>query len=1487
MRFPIVAGCALALSVAAGAEPLYRFENLAGSTSGGGFRDGTGADARFSRPSGVAVDAEGNCYVADTHNFTVRRISSAGKVETLAGSAGQRGLDDGSGAAARFLEPRGIAIDASGTLYVADSSHVRKISAGGVVSSFPHAFNGAVGIALDAEGNVFVAVQFSHVIQKISPSGQLSTVAGTLNVSGGADGVGENARFFRPADVAVGSDGSIFVVDSYNSTIRKIAPSGEVTTLAGVAGMSGVSSDGTGADARFSDPRGVVVDANGDVYVTDGTRAVRKITPAGVVTTVCGSAGASGSQDGAGVNARFNGLIGIAAGSGGKLFLADSLNHAIRLVSATGVVSTLAGAAPRPGANNGSGSAAGFRSPTGVAVDAVGNAYIADSANHVIRMVSPGGVVSTIAGTLGVSGFVDGTGSQARFDYPSGVTLDAEGNIYVADLRNRRVRKIGSDRSVTTIAGSGSSPASGTTGDGNGSAARFSAPEDVVIDGSGNIFVVDSSAGTVRKIAPNGDVTTLAGASGQSGSVDGLGANARFNIPRGIAIDGQGNLYVADANAAKIRKVTTAGLVSTVVDFLYTGRTVADVAVGSDGSLFVADEFFAAVYRVATDGTVSLVGGRPRSYGAAAGIQGNARFDGPRGLAVAPDGSIYVTDGRNHAVFRGTLFEPKIAWSRPAEIERGTALSSVQLNATADVPGTFTYTPETGAVLAVGQHTLSVLFRPEGAIEHAGFSKEVSIEVTRARPSVSWATPAGIGYGTALSSAQLNATSDVSGTFVYSPASGTVLDAGASRTLSLTFTPTDANAYQSVTATRVLTVAKAPLIATAANKARVQGQENPLLTVEYQGFLNGDTTAVMDEAPKASTAATKASGTGEYPIVLTGGSDGNYELILRNGTLTVAPFTSAPGFAVEPSAQNASIGQTVSFSVQVSGAPTPSFEWQVSTNGGTSWSPVVNGDTYTGAATASLSIVRVAESMNGYRYRVIAKNSAGSATSASATLMITPSLSLAGTYFGDIAGGGGKWALRVNADRSAIFVAFLSRRESAIVANLTVSEFGSFSTTTAEKSAPLTSRRAIKAIRLDDAGHATIEAASETFTLSGSISNQAVSGHISGVDETFVGLADSAAGPATAGFYSASAVGAPGEVYSIVGASGQTLVLIVVPGRVDVASSVLDSSSRLSATTANGGTLALSLVAGNVPLSSTFTPVGGTMPIQFGQTSIEEPEPNPNPEPPPGNGGEAGTRLVALAARAAAGSGDQTLIMGFVVSGGKQVLVQGVGPGIASSVPTALTDPQLKLYRLSGGAWSEEAENNDWVNGAEILEARSRLGASAVAQGSKDAALLEDLSGGVYTAHVTSGGAAGVALVEAYDADADGSSRLLALATRTVAGAGDATLIAGFVLQGTGPKTVLIRALGPELALRDVQGVLADPKLTLYRGANVVGSNDDWGGTQELKAAFAAVNSGGLTSDTSKDAALLVTLNPGAYTVHVTGAAGTTGVALVEIFDVE
>lgn len=267
------------------------------------------------------------------------------------------------------------------------------------------------------------------------------------------------------------------------------------------------------------------------------------------------------------------------------------------------------------------------------------------------------------------------------------------------------------------------------------------------------------------------------------------------------------------------------------------------------------------------------------------------------------------------------------------------------------------------------------------------------------------------------------------------------------------------------------------------------------------------------------------------------------------------------------------------------------------------------------------------------------------------------------------------------------------------------------------------------------------------------------------------------------------------------------------------------------------------------------------------------------------------SRLAALAARCRAGTGDQTLIMGFVVDGQKRVLVQGVGPGIAASVPTALADPLLRVYRWANPEWTVEAENNDWVNTPEILQARSRLGASAVAQGSKDAALLQEISGGVYTAHVTTSGAAGVALVEAYDADEGGSSRLKALSTRTVAGAGDDTLITGVVLSGNGPKTVLIRGLGPTLASQGVTGVLADPQLKLFRMASgtsdQVAANDNWGGSAEMKAVFKQIGAGELESDTSKDAALLVTLDPGVYSVHLSGVGGSTGVALVEIFEVD
>ena len=299
---------------------------------------------------------------------------------------------------------------------------------------------------------------------------------------------------------------------SSNNTIRKITPAGVVSTLAGLAGSSG-SADGTGSAARFCYPYGVAVDGSGNVYVADTDNyTIRKITPAGVVSTLAGLAGSSGSADGTGSAARFDYPYGVAVDGSGNVYVADSGNNTIRKITPAGVVSTLAGMAGSSGSADGTGSAARFNYPTGVAVDGSGNVYVADTGNNTIRKITPAGVVSTLAGTAGSSGSADGTGSAARFYYPYGVAVDGSGNVYVADNDNYTIRKITPAGVVSTLAGLAGSSGSA---DGTGSAARFYYPYGVAVDGSGNVYVADTDNDTIRKITPAGVVSTLAGLAGK------------------------------------------------------------------------------------------------------------------------------------------------------------------------------------------------------------------------------------------------------------------------------------------------------------------------------------------------------------------------------------------------------------------------------------------------------------------------------------------------------------------------------------------------------------------------------------------------------------------------------------------------------------------------------------------------------------------------------------------------------------------------------------------------------------------------------------------------------------------------------------------------------------------------------------------------------------------------------------------------------------
>jgi sugar lactone lactonase YvrE len=614
--------CAIVLSLplAAKAQSLT-FNTLAGYP-GHLSEDGPSGKGRFNNPQGVAADTNGNLYVADTGSHIIRKIDKKGTSTTLAGLTGVSGSADGTNSDARFNTPYGVAVDSGGNVYVADS------------------------------GN--------HTIREITPAGAVTTLAGLAGTSGSGNGTGSGARFFQPEGVAVDTSGNVYVADTYNHTIRKVTPGGSVSTFAGTAGSFGTN-DGSGSAALFYQPQGVAVDGSGNVYVADsGNHTVRKLTAGGASTTLAGNPLNYGSADGIGGGAFFYAPQGVAVDAVGTVYVADTLNHIIRQVSSGGSSLTLVGSAGNYGSADGALGNARFWMPGGLAVSGT-NIYVADTQNGTIRKVAIAGgfwVATTVAGSASI-GYADGLQNAARFFWPAGAAADTAGNTYVADTENSTIRRSSLNGTVSAFAGLPQNPGSA---DGLGANARFKGPQGVAVDGGGNIYVADTGNHTIRKITPGATVSTLAGSPGVINSYDGTGPNANFNGPQALAVDGSGNVFVADTLNHTIRKVTSGGVVTTLAglagNFGSTDGTNSSarfylpsgVAADGSGNIYVADTYNHVIRKVTSSGSVSTLAGMAGVWGGADGTNTGARFFQPQGIGVDASGVIYVADSGNHAV---------------------------------------------------------------------------------------------------------------------------------------------------------------------------------------------------------------------------------------------------------------------------------------------------------------------------------------------------------------------------------------------------------------------------------------------------------------------------------------------------------------------------------------------------------------------------------------------------------------------------------------------------------------------------------------------------------------------------------------------------------------------------------------------------------------------------------------------------------------------
>lgn len=615
---------------------------VAGSGTAGFSGDGgLGTSADINTPFGVALDAAGNIYFSDNANNRIRKVNASdGLISTVAGngSIGYSG-DGGLATSAKLANPQGLFVDGSGNLFIADvdnacirrvdgvSGNITTVAGNGLAGYFGDGgaataaqLNVPKALYVNGSGDIFIADYGNNCIRKVDgATGNISTIAGDGTAAFSGDGSSASlAQLYGPTDITLDGSGNIYIADNSNQRIRKIdGATGNISTIAGT-GAFGYAGDGAAAtSALLNFPYGLAVNTSGDVFIADQNNLrIRKIdNVSGFISTVAGNGTQNyGGDGGQALLAALDNPVGVTEDGSGNIYLTESLSHRIRKANpGSGIINSIAGTGVSGYSGDGSAAtSAQLSSPQGITTDGAGNVYIADAGNNVIRKIDAGtGNISTVAGN-GTPGFSGdgGAATSAQLNNPTGVALDASGNIFIADLNNNRIRVVDATTGIiTTLAGTGSASFSGDGG--NAAAATMDSPNAICVDASGNVYFVDNGNLRIRMIqAGTNKISTVAGNGSFNFSGDGSPATgATFKNPNGVAVDGAGNIYISDSGNERIRKVDAlTGIISTI----------------------------------AGTGTAGFTGD--------GGVATSAKVNGLNSIYANTSGQVFLVDGNNHRI---------------------------------------------------------------------------------------------------------------------------------------------------------------------------------------------------------------------------------------------------------------------------------------------------------------------------------------------------------------------------------------------------------------------------------------------------------------------------------------------------------------------------------------------------------------------------------------------------------------------------------------------------------------------------------------------------------------------------------------------------------------------------------------------------------------------------------------------------------------------